>query len=66
MLVDAAIVDALADAFACARPGMLADVVIVDVAQAALRRLGEAGVEKPKQAFRQRMGLAAKSPEQSL
>lgn len=66
MLVDAAIADALADAFALARPGMLVDAMIVDVAEAALRRLAEAGVEKPKAAFRQRMGLATKSPEQSL
>jgi len=63
MLVDACIVDALADAFALARSGMLADVMIIDVAEAALRRLAVAGVEKPKAAFRQRMGLARQSPE---
>ena len=66
MLVDAAIVDALADAFALARPGMLADVMIVDVAQAALRRLAEAGVEKPKKAFRQRLGFASRADAESV
>lgn len=66
MLVDAAIVDALADAFAMARPGMLVDTMIVDVAEAALRRLAEAGVEKPKRAFRQRMGLASKAGTESV
>lgn len=66
MLVDACIVDALADAFACARPGMLVDAMIMDVAEAALRRLAEAGVAKPKLAFRQRMGLASKPDVESV
>lgn len=66
MLVDAAIVDALADAFAMARPGMLVDAMIVDVAEAALRRLAEAGIAKPRRAFRQRMGLASKADIESV
>lgn len=66
MVVDACIVDALADAFALARPGMLAEALIVDVAEAALRRLAEAGIEKPKRAFRQRMGLASKADAESV
>ena len=61
MLVDAAIVDALADAFALARPGMLVEAMIRDVAEAALRRLSEAGVAKPKKAFRERIGLASRA-----
>lgn len=66
MLVDACIVDALADALAQVRPGMLVDTLVIDVAQAALRRLAEAGVEKPKKAFRQRMGLASKPEAESV
>lgn len=66
MVVDACIVDALADAFALARPGMLAEALIVDVAEAALRRLSEAGIEKPKRAFRQRIGLASKADAESV
>lgn len=66
MLVDACIVDALADAFALARPGMLVDTMIRDVAEAALRRLAEAGVQKPKRAFRERMGLASRADVESL
>ncbi len=66
MLVDACIVDALADAFALARPGMLAKTIIVDFAEAALRRLAEAGVEKPKRAFRQRLGLASRADAESV
>lgn len=61
MLVDAAIVDALADGFARAHAGQLSHALIVDVAEAALRRLAEAGIAKPKRAFRQRMGLASRA-----
>jgi len=66
MLVDAAIVDALADAFALAQPGMLADAMVLDVAVGALRRLREAGVEKPKLAFRQRTGLAGQPKKETV
>lgn len=66
MAVDACIVDALADALAQVRPGMLVDSLVIDVAQAALRRLSEAGIEKPKRTFRQRMGLASKADAESV
>ena len=57
--LDAAIVDALAEAFATARAGMGACEFILSLGEAALRHLGEAGVERPKRAFRQRLGLVA-------
>lgn len=56
--LDAAIVDALGEAFAMARAGMGAREFILGLGEAALRHLGQAGVERPKKAFRQRLGLA--------
>ncbi|SDH21753.1 hypothetical protein [Bosea robiniae] len=57
--LDAAIVDALADGLGQARPGMLSEVLIADIAEAAFRRLREAGVERPKAVFKRRLGIGA-------
>lgn len=56
--LNAAIVDALGEVFAKAKPGMGARGLILQIGEAALRHLGEAGVPKPKATLKARLGLS--------
>lgn len=55
--VNAAIVEALAAALTRVTPGMAAAALIRDVGEGALKRLVEAGIDKPRNTLGERFGL---------
>lgn len=63
MTIDAALVDALADALAETPPHA---AFIERLGLGTIRRLREAGVEKPNRTMRQRLGLLKQSERESL